>query len=271
MQEVKPMQNRVRVRRDRPSALTWALALAVTMLAVYLITLSAPGIEKAEDAASDVRVTRELTFEGMTVYFADLGAYPDEWQARVAAAGYAGRGAAGVVYEGTDGFHVLGAGYALEADAKRIAERLGAQEGIETGVLTLTAPSISLRVTAPESDAEAIAEADRVLRQQLTQLNSLALQVDRGEVSFASARTLARVAASEARSARKALEAISGGADQPVCAALISQLTALEGNLSAVSKANGDGAELSGRLRCCHVDGALRLMDFLKDPGGQAQ
>ena len=42
------MQKRVRVRRDRPSALSWALALAVTMLAVYLITLSAPRPDDAE-------------------------------------------------------------------------------------------------------------------------------------------------------------------------------------------------------------------------------
>ena len=33
------MQERIRVRRERPSALSWAIALAVTMLAVYLITV----------------------------------------------------------------------------------------------------------------------------------------------------------------------------------------------------------------------------------------
>ena len=43
---------KVRVRRDRPTALSWAVALAVTMLAVYLITLSvAPKEDAAESAA----------------------------------------------------------------------------------------------------------------------------------------------------------------------------------------------------------------------------
>ena len=256
------MQNRVRVRRDHPSALTWAVALAVTMLAVYLITLSAPAEEKAEDATTGVRVTRELDFESLTVHFADLGCHADELQARVAAAGYADRGAAGVVYQDAEGFHVLGAGYALEADAKRIAERLGGQEEIETCVLTLSAPALSLRVTAPEEDVEAIAEADRVLRTQLSQLNTLALQVDRGEVSAASARTLAKVAQAEVRTARKRLEAISGGSDQPVCAALIEMLSALENDLS---QASGTGAVLSGQLRCCHADCALRLIGFLNE------
>ena len=37
------MAKQVRVRRDRPSGLTLALALAVTMLAVWLVTLPAAG------------------------------------------------------------------------------------------------------------------------------------------------------------------------------------------------------------------------------------
>lgn len=262
------MQNRVRVRRDRPSALSWSIALAVTMMAVWLITLNVPGAEPAENATADVRVTREVDFEGLTVWFADLGAYPDEWQARVAAANYTGRGAAGVVCAHEDGYHVLGAGYELESDAKRIAERLGSQEGVAANVLAKSAGTVSLRITAPESDVEAIIGADIMLRQQLKQFNTLALQVDRNEISFASARTLARVAASEVRSARKRLQKISGGEEQPVCAALIGQLQAMEDNLSIVTSGLKTGAELSGQLRCCHVDGALRLIGFLNTLGG---
>lgn len=260
------MQERVRVRRERPSALSWAIALAVTMLAVYLVTLSAPREEKAADASAGVRITREMEFAALTVHFAELGCYAGESEAHIAAAGYASRGAAGMVYEDAEGFHVLGAGYALETDAKRIAERLGGQEGIEASVLTLSAPALSLRVTAPEEDVEAIAEADRVLRAQLNQLGALALQVDRGEISAASARTLAKVAQAEVREARKRLEEISGGADQPVCAAMTRMLLSLEENLSAV---RGEGAVLSGQLRCCHADSALKLIGFLNDPTGK--
>lgn len=264
------MQNRIQVRRDRPSALSWAVALMVTMLAVWLITLNAPAAQKAADAAAQPRVTREVDFQGLTVYFADLGAFESEWQARVSAAEYAQRGAAGVVRESGGEYRVLGAGYTLEADAKRIAEKLGQQEGISTGVIPMSAPTVSLRITASEPDAEAIVSADLILRQQLTQLNSMALQVDRGEISFASARTLSRVAASEIRDARRSLEEIPGGEDQPVCAALIGQLSALEKDLSGVTKSLSAGAELSGQLRCCHVSGMLRLIDFLNALCGAA-
>lgn len=261
------MQNRVRVRRDRPSAVTWALALAVTMLAVYMITLSVPSEEAAEDVSAGVRVTREIDLQSLTVYFADMGVYPDEWLARTTAAEYAGRGAAAVVYEGADGFHVLGAGYALEADARRIAARLSQQESVEARVLSLSAPKRSLRVTAPEGDVEAIADADRTLRAQLNQLNTLALQVDRGEVSASSARTLAKVAASEVRSAWKRLEEIDGGADQPVCAGLTAILVRLEKNLASAAQRGLNTAEISGKLRLCHVDGAILLIGFLNELG----
>ena len=265
------MQERVKVRRDRPSALCWAVALMVTMLAVWLITLDAPQKQTIADAATEPRVTREVDFQGVTVHFTDLGAFESEWQARVSAAEYALRGAAGVVREFDGEYRVLGAGYTLETDAKRIAGNLSAQEGVPAGVTALSAPTVSLRITASESDAEAIVNADLVLRSQLAQLNTIALQVDRNEISFASARTLARVAASEIRSAKKRLEEIPGGTGQPVCASLIDQLASLEKDISGVSKAAKAGAELSGQLRCCHVCGMLRMIDFLnslqRNPG----
>ena len=162
-----------------------------------------------------------------------------------------------------NGLRLLGAGYALEADAKRISEKLAQEEKIETSVLILTAPGLSLRVTAPEADVETIAAADRMLRTQMDQLNTLALQVDRGEISSSSARTLAKVAQSEVRAVRKKLEMIAGGGEQPVCAAMIQLLNGLENNLSGVT---GEGAVLSGQLRCCHSDCALKMIRFLNNP-----
>lgn len=260
------MQKRVRVRRDRPSALTWALAMAVTMLAVYLVTLGATGEETAQEAASGTRITREIELQGLSAYFADLGVYADAWQARVAAAEYAGRGAAAVVYDDADGFHVLGAGYARESDAVRIVRRLSAQEDIQASVLALSGRGWSLRITAPEEDVEAVVDADRELRAQLNQIGTLALQVDRGEVSIASARTLAKVAASELRSARKRLER-SSGADQSVCVHLIQLLLRVENQLAAKAQKGLSTAELSGRLRCCHVDGTIGLIELLNALG----
>jgi len=259
------MQERVRVRRERPSALSWAIALAVTMLTVYLITLGVPAGDGSarEAAARRERVTREVRFEGAAQFFADLGMYDDPTKARIAAAELVLRGAAGVVWEDGGGWHVLGAGYALEADARRIAERLTGQEGLSAGVLSLSAEGVSMRITAPEADVEAIAAADSALRVQLKQIAAMALQVDRGEISAASARMLAAVSRSELDDAGDALRNVSGAAENPVCAGLLAQLDALAAQLENIARSDLSGAPLSGALRCCHVCGLLRLMDFL--------
>lgn len=255
---------KVRVRRDRPSGLTWAIALAVTMLAVYLATLSAPVPRQEAESASAERVTRELVLEGVTAYFADLGQYASASQARIAAAILTERGAAGCVW--TDGAesHVLGAAYDISADAERIAEQIGAQEGLATSVLTRSAGAVSMRVTAPEADVDRIARANDVLRAQLVQTGALALQVDRGEVTAAAARTLAAVSRSELRAALEALGQVSGAQDSPVCVGLMEQLDNLAGSLGSVARGTETGAALSGRLRCCHVDATLRLIDFMR-------
>ena len=258
---------KVRVRRDRPTALSWAVALAVTMLAVYLITLSA--VPEAEDAAGSSgqseRVTLEATLEGVERYFADLGCHADASEARIAAAQLAQRGAAGVIWTDAAGNHVLGAAYALEADAARIAARLAERESLPADVLRLSAGSVTLRITAAEADAEAVVQADRTLRAQLAQTAGMALQVDRGELPAASARTLAAVSASELDAARKALSAVPGGADDAVCAGLSARLEALSESLKALSKGRDSGAALSGRLRCCHVAGVLSLIELLSE------
>ena len=258
---------KVRVRRDRPTALSWAVALAVTMLAVYLITLiAAPKEDAAESAAvQGERVTVDATLEGVEMYFADLGCHGDAGEARVAAAQLAQRGAAGVVWTDAAGSHVLGAAYALEADAARIASRLAQREALEANVLKLAAGPVSLRITAAEADAEAVVQADKILRAQLAQTAGMALQVDRGELPAASARMLAAVSASELDAARKALAAIPGGADDPVCAGLSAQLEALSESLKSLSRGRDSGAALSGRLRCCHVTGVLSLIGLLSD------
>lgn len=260
------MPKTVRVRRDRPSALSWALALAVTMLAVYLITLTAPAAreEAAETAARGPRVTQELTLEGETAYFADLGCHADALLARTAAAQLAARGAAGVTYRDAEGIHVLGAAYRLEADAARIARQLSQREQLSAAVLELSAEPVSLRITAPEQDVQAIVDADSILHTQLKQIASMALQVDRGELSAESARTLAAVACSELDAARNQLEQISGAAEDTVCAGLLFQLERLSGGLEAVGHGAERGAALSGRLRSCHVDGLLNRIEWLQ-------
>lgn len=258
------MTNRIRIRRERPSALSWAIALAVTMLAVYLITLSAPSERRTPgEEIQAAPVTEEITFDACAVHFADLGCFEDGAQARLLAAALAERGAAGCLYTDAQGIHVLGAGYENESDAQRIAAQLAKQEGLAAAVLSLSAPEVKLRVTAPEADVRAIAGGHRILREQLAQAASLAAQLDRGELTGTAARMLASVSESEVRAALERLECVDGGADHPVCAGLADVLSRLAGNFDLAAHETGSAPALSGRLRFCHADGSIRLIGYL--------
>ena len=101
-----PEETRVRVRREHPSALAWALALMLTMLCVYLLTL---GLALAPEAAIDAgdgapRVTEEVSFGSAEAYFVSLGRFDTATEARIEAARYTPRGAAGYALETADGF-----------------------------------------------------------------------------------------------------------------------------------------------------------------------
>ena len=61
---------KVRGRRDRPHGITWAFALAVTMLFVYLATLAIPEKE-AEPVGA--RITRAIQLEPVSAAFVSLG------------------------------------------------------------------------------------------------------------------------------------------------------------------------------------------------------
>lgn len=260
------MTNRVRVRRDRPSAPAWALALAMTMLFVYLITLSAPSHEQDDDAeeTSGCRITQEITLDGQTAHFAALGHFESASEARIAAAQLAQRGAAGTVLEEDSAYLLLIACYESEGDAARIAAQLGKQESLEASVVSRTASAVSMRVTAPAGDAQRISSADLTLQTQLRLAGSTALQLDRGEISAASARTLAAVARSEVLDALENLGQIAGSTDNPVCSALTAQLESLADAFGQIAQSSASSAALSGQLRCCQVVGTLQRIDFLK-------
>ena len=245
---------RVRVRRERPTALAWAVALCVTMLVVYVLTLSADGPDVVDSMAAAPRVTREIAFKALEGWCVRMARCDSDQEARLAASAYGSRGAVGYVTQVEGEWAVLGAVYASEKDARRIARRLADDEGIPAEAVLLEADGVKLRITAPQAQIDAIAGADALLRQQTDQLGQIALQLDRGEIRPDAARTLCAVASEEASTARQSLAGIPGAADNALCAGLIARLDALSGMLSALSASGEKGAVLSGMVRCVQIE-----------------
>ncbi len=260
--------DRIRVRRERPTALAWAVALCVTMLLVYVLTLNAGGPDVVQSMAPAPRVTRQIAFEALRGWCVSMASCDSDQQARIAASAYSGRGAGGYVARLNGRWAVLGAVYASEKDAARIVKRLRDDEGIPAEAVRVEAERVKLRVTAPQAQIDAIAAADALLREQTARMGEIALQLDRGEIRPDGARTLCAVAAEDAAAASRTLSGIPGAAENALCAGLIRRLDALSDMQKALSAATSEkGASLSGMLRCAQIEnflGQVEMMEGMK-------
>lgn len=89
--------HRVKVRRERPAAAAWALAVLLTALFVFLIARGAGTQSGEETPESAPRRAYALTFAPLETHLVQFGAYEDALSARIEAARYMPRGAAGYV------------------------------------------------------------------------------------------------------------------------------------------------------------------------------
>ena len=261
---------RVRVRRERPTTVAVAMALCVTMLVVYVLTLDLRRPDVIESMASAPRVTRQIEFDRLEGWCVSMARCASRQEARLQASRWVNRGAAGCVAEQDGGWLVLGAMYGSGREAERIAKRLKDAEGIPAEAVRMGAEKLTLRVTAPEAQIEAVAGADALLRRQEKQLGEVALQLDRNEIGADAARTLCAVASSEASEAARSLSAIPGAGENGLCAGLIERLNAMAELQKAVADSGRtNGATLSGMLRCAQIEGFLGQLALQSGMAGQ--
>ena len=257
--------SRVRVRRERPTALAVAVALCVTMLVVYVLTLDAKGPDVVQSMAAAPRVTKEIAFDDLSGWAVSMASCETRQEARLMASAWVDRGAAGCVRELDGQWHVLGALYESRKAAQRAAERLSKEEGIPAGAVHLEAKGLTLRVTAPAAQIEAVAGADGLLRSQVGQLGEVADQLDRGQITPDAARALCGLAATEASKQADSLAAIPGAGDNELCAELIGQLRALARMQATVAdSAPADATALSGMARCAQIEGFWGMWEGMK-------
>ena len=259
---------RVRVRREKPSALAWALALMLTMLCVYLLTLGIPAAPEASIASSGdaPRVTEEVSFPAVEAHFVSLGRFDTATEARIEAARYVPRGAAGYVLETVDGFLVLGAAYEDKAEAESVARALSQSEGLSCGVYTECADGVRLRITASEADIALVADTEALLRGLAAETRSLALGLDGGETEAGAARTLLNLAASRLEDALSRLRAIPGVGEDAVTARLLAMTEQFRAALFVLSGENSENTlSLSAKIKYNSINITLEHMRYLRE------
>ena len=183
--------HRVKVRRERPAAAAWALAVLLTALFVFLIARGAGTQSGEETPESAPRRAYALTFAPLETHLVQFGAYEDALSARIEAARYMPRGAAGYVLEGSL-YRVIGAGYDSRQDAQGVCERLREEEGMEASVYSLSSGEVELTIQGTQAQVEALTQAETALRNAAAQLNETAFGYDRGNSPVRTRATVSR-------------------------------------------------------------------------------
>lgn len=189
---------RVRVRRRRSGRMLWGLTLLMMLAALALhlwMPKAAEPIREEEISqvgaaaalqSADQRVTKEIEFPELRRFLIQFGVYDSLDNARVEAARYVERGAAGyLLYDGR--YRVIGAAYDGREEAERVANRLKEQENIACYVYEISAPAVKLRVTAAPEQIAALIGAESALREQSLAFGRLAYQLDGSEADEAQA------------------------------------------------------------------------------------
>lgn len=161
-----PMKT-VRVRRSRPSGLSLALALMLTMLFVYAITLSAP--EKAQKASAQPHMQQEIHLEGLAARFLVYARVQDGYAARIEAANCFESGGAGWIISETN-HHAVIFDMAQASDKNENAGNI-----IERTVCGLT-----LEISGRADVAAAVADGAQFLRSMAAETSSLASMLESG-------------------------------------------------------------------------------------------
>ena len=199
-------------------------------------------------------------------WFVSLGRFDTAAEARIEAARYTPRGAAGYVLETEDGFLALGAAYDDQAEAESVARALSQSEGLACEVYTRERRR---RAPARHGHAGGHRPAHRSGGAFALPCRGNARtcpQLDRGEVDAGAARTLLNLSASRLEDALTRLRNVPGAQDSPVTARLLALTEQFRASLFVLSGENTENTlSLSAKIKYNNIDITLEHMRYLRE------
>lgn len=256
----------VRVGR-RPKTVIWAVIMLALAAAAY-IRVSLPALcrmreESVEAVGTGERITREIVIEPLTAYLVSFGEYDVMSSARVEAARYVSRGAAGYVMQ-ADKFEVIGAAYARKEDAEKVCEQLRAAENIECSVRSIGSPETTLRITAGSEQIAAFLTGEQTLRDSAEALGQLAFSIDRGEANAKQARMVIESHIRRVDDARKEINLQTEDSRNNMYQTLEKLLDELYEQMEEMLLETS-GMALSSKLKYAYVDFRAREIEMLNN------
>ena len=253
---------RVRVRRDHPYAPAWTLVMLLTALTMYLVTegVSVPG--QQEVSAPVEQVNWEIPPQ--TVSLIVLSRAGDEAAARIEAARYVARGAAGYILPGSSEYLIVGAGYDSADEAAGVMKKLSEEEKLTASIATREAAGLSVRLTGSRAQVEALIGAETALGHATGSLGEAAFSLDAGTLQLSGAREALLSARAEAKKAREALVKAEGSQPNLASQGLVNLLSSLEDACTTMLfDAQTSPLFFSSQMKYNHIDLRLRHIDYI--------
>ena len=234
----------VRVRRSNPSALALSLAMMLTMLCVYLISLSALPEKEISTASGHQTASAEVHMEGLETAFLVHARTSNQLEARVLAARCAKNGGAGLILS-------HGGAYCVISDAVP-AENAGSED------LVLRTDGLTLKLTGVADEISAISDSIAFLRALAAETGGLASAVEDGDTDLPSVCSLLNVYRTQGRKALDALNEIAApdAAIRRLCSAVQSSLTRID---SAIAEPD------TGKIKLIHAAACGEWISILED------
>lgn len=249
----------------------WALLAAAALLMIGYglhkgwIALQWPVIGPGQPAATaqpawEPPVERTVTLPGKSWYALQLGAFDNEAAAQALADAYRGRGAGGYLLQ-NGGCRVLAAAYPARAEAQAVQNQLKTQHGVDTVIVEITQPEITLRLTGPGSQLTALEDAYGAVWKLSEHASALSQALDQG-------RTDPETAAAALQSEQATLLALYRQLE-PFCAAsgsrAVSDMAQLlrdaEQALGACLNTSGK-TRLGAQIKYCHLLAVCRMAAY---------
>ena len=191
----------VRMRRSSPSTLAFALALMLTMLCVYFLSLSIQPKSGTKAAAIPEKSSAEIRMEGLDVAFLVEARSKNQLEARVLAARCAQNGGAGLILSDNGNYTVV-----REAVPP---DKAG------TNDLHRSATGLSLKLSGNSAEIAAISDAVAILRALAAETGALAGSIENGDTDIASVCSLLEVYRTQVQKALDGIQPIAGSGAIP--------------------------------------------------------
>lgn len=259
----------VRVRRRLPIGRVLLLMAATCAAYACLMLLRGDPVQEMLDRQQEKRVRQSVSFEGMQLYAVRTAVCNSQQTARIEAARYIARGAAGYVMH-RDMWHVLCAGYETQVQAESVCSRLSGEEDMACDVLGLIADGVSFYLTATPTQADALISCEERLRETEVLLGAISLSLDGGEIGRGQVTAALDEQSGLLKQAASELEQAAGEEDHAVCAPLIELADKALDRLDALCEAGDELKDVlfSGRLKEAFLHLRIEHILWLETLGG---